>query len=83
MTSDETSIRVHYDQPAFALSAPIPAVRAVQALDILLSGQIDGSHHRLAVIDEAVRMLAGDDYEALIQAYESDGEYSWDAGIPG
>ena len=49
-------------------------------------GQIDGSHHKLWVIDQVVRILAGADYEQIISDH-CDGEdgpdtYDWDIGIP-
>lgn len=66
----------------FSLSAPIPPERAAKALSVLVtSGQVDGAHHKAAVIDHAVRILAGTDYDALIQAHSRGGEYSWDIGI--
>jgi len=55
------------------------------ALRVLLDyGQTDGGHHKVWVIDQAVRALAGNRYEELIAAYK-DGEdgpdtYEWDEG---
>ena len=48
-------------------------------------GGIDGAHHKAWVIDQMVRMLAGDDY-ARIVADACNGEdgpdtYEWDEGI--
>ena len=48
-------------------------------------GDIDGAHHKSWVIDQMVRALAGEDYDAII-ANACDGEdgestYSWDVGI--
>lgn len=48
-------------------------------------GQADGSHHKAHVIDQVVRILTGEGYDAWIAAYR-DGEdgpdtYSWDEGI--
>lgn len=48
-------------------------------------GQTDGAHHKTWVIDQMVRALMGDDYEAWAAAY-MDGEdgpetYFWDEGI--
>lgn len=48
-------------------------------------GGIDGAHHKMWVIDQMVRALAGDDY-ARIVAEACDGEdgpdtYEWDVGI--
>lgn len=48
-------------------------------------GGIDGDHHKLWVIDQMVRALAGKHYDALIseaRAGEDGPEtYSWDVGI--
>lgn len=49
-------------------------------------GQVDGDHHKAWVIDQTVRILAGDRYEHFIAEYRSedgDGEpiYTWDEGI--
>lgn len=56
------------------------------ALRILLDyGQTDGAHHKLWVIDQAVRRIAGSYYDKLISAHKN-GEsgpntYEWDTGI--
>lgn len=47
-------------------------------------GGIDGAHHKTWVIDQMVRALAGDRYEAIV-AEACGGEdgpetYSWDTG---
>lgn len=45
-------------------------------------GSIDGDHHRAWVIDQMVRVLAGDDYERLIsEECTEDGEIDWYTGI--
>jgi hypothetical protein len=60
--------------------------RVQLALELLIEdGQVDGQHHLRWVIDQAVRVLAGSDYERRIADY-CDGEdgpetYSWDEGI--
>lgn len=48
-------------------------------------GQIDGAHHKLWVIDQIVRLLAGDEYDTIITQAKA-GEhgpntYRWDVGI--
>lgn len=48
-------------------------------------GGIDGAHHKTWVIDQTLRILAGDRYGEIIKAAR-DGEdgpntYSWDCGI--
>jgi len=57
-----------------------------KALEIAFSyGQIDGAHHKTWAIDQMVRALTGDGYDAWIKEYENevDGEkeYEWDTGI--
>mgnify|MGYP001297317325 FL=1 len=44
-------------------------------------GQTDVSDHRLWVIDQMVRILAGDGYEEII-AYACDGCGDWKVGTP-
>lgn len=50
-------------------------------------GQIDGSHHKMWVIDQMVRTLCGseEEYERWVETYETPlGEYEtyeWDIGI--
>jgi hypothetical protein len=55
------------------------------ALDMLISyGGIDGGHHKMWVIDQAVRILTGDDYEKVIHdaCFVGDEQmYDWDEGI--
>lgn len=61
--------------------------RIKEALSLAWSyGQIDGSHHRLWVIDQMVRVLCGgeEEYRKWVEAYETpDGEdyWEWDTGI--
>jgi hypothetical protein len=48
-------------------------------------GGIDGDHHKMWVIDQIVRILAGDEYDEIIRK-ACDGEdgpdtYDWDVGI--
>lgn len=48
-------------------------------------GQIDGEHHKMWVIDQTVRILAGKKYDKWINDYIYDEEtgdcYSWNKGI--
>lgn len=51
-------------------------------------GQNDSGQHLQWTIDQMVRALTGDGYEAWVEEYEGDPEdyenhYEWDAGIPG
>lgn len=62
---------------------------AEKALRILLDyGQCDGSHHKTWAIDQAVRALAGNYYEKLIESYKCGDEhegpdtYVWETGMP-
>jgi len=49
-------------------------------------GGIGGDHHKAWVIDQMVRILAGENYEALVKE-ACDGEdgpdtFTWEIGIP-
>lgn len=59
--------------------------RVQLALEQLADGQVDGQHHLRWVIDQAVRILAGDGYEQWVADFRvgEDGPetYSWDEGI--
>lgn len=48
-------------------------------------GGIDGAHHKMWVIDQMLRILLGDSYEAeVVEANTKDGDpnaYEWDTGI--
>lgn len=48
-------------------------------------GGIDGAHHKDWVIDQVIRILAGDDYDRVVKeaCNGEDGPetYSWDCGI--
>ena len=44
-------------------------------------GDIGGAHHKQWVIDQMLRLIAGDAYTTLIEYYEQDGENKWDTGI--
>lgn len=47
-------------------------------------GQIDGSHHKMWVIDQMARALLEDEYEEWVKRYETpDGDdyWEWDTGI--
>ena len=63
-----------------------PENRIREAISLLLAyGGYDGSHHKTWVIDQTLRILAGDAYEELVADFK-DGEdgpdtYEWDTGI--
>ena len=51
-------------------------------------GQIDGSHHKMWVIDQMIRVLTGDNYDTIIEMAckpeegdEDQEVYEWDGGI--
>jgi len=48
-------------------------------------GGIDGDHHKMWVIDQMVRILAGDKYEKIIRkscaGEDGPATYGWDIGI--
>lgn len=60
-----------------------------EVADFLLEyGDVDGAHHKQWVIDQALRLAAGDSYDRMISLYEDevdeDGEpfiHEWDKGI--
>lgn len=66
------------------MSAPIPEIYIEEAVNIALRfGMIDGAHHKQWVIDQMLRILLKEKYEAVISEYNSDLEYDpWDKGIP-
>ena len=56
------------------------------AVEVLLfDGAYDGAHHKQWVIDQAIRILMGDNYDRTIEIFKSgeDGPdtYEWDEGI--
>lgn len=56
-----------------------------EALSLAEYGQIDGAHHKTWTIDQMVRVLTGDNYDAWVAEYRrgEDGPetYEWDTGI--
>lgn len=64
-----------------------PEARIEKALDVILQyGGIDGAHHKAWVLDQAVRALTGDEYNAWVQqacaGEQGPDTYDWDVGIP-
>jgi hypothetical protein len=62
--------------------------RIEKALEVAFRcGQIDGDHHKLWVIDQMVRALTGNGYDAWVKEYQGelteDDEYGyvWETGI--
>lgn len=80
----------HPQQPAYDFDEAIAIVGSSnsvkKALRLALAfGSDDGDHHKMWVIDQMVRALAGDNYDKLI-ASKRNGEdgpetYEWDTGI--
>ena len=60
-----------------------------RAIDLgIRYGQIDGSHHKMWVIDQMMRILTGSEYEKIIkenslpkEGDDEDAVYEWDCGI--
>lgn len=44
-------------------------------------GQVDGDHHKTWVIDQTVRVLTGNGYEAWVKAGDGPETYEWDEGV--
>lgn len=60
--------------------------RIERAIELAVAcGGIDGDHHKAWVIDQMVRLLAGDDYDRIVEEARAgeDGPdtYEWDCGI--
>ena len=60
--------------------------RILEALEVAMKyGSVDGAHHKMWVIDQIVRILAGENYNIWIEDFcrGEDGEntYEWDCGI--
>ena len=55
-----------------------------KTLDILKDGIIDGGHHKMWVIDQAVRALTGDGYDDWVRKFcageDGPDTYYWDVG---
>ena len=57
------------------------------AIDIAVRyGGIDGDHHKAWVIDQMVRVLAGDVYDSVVKLAcagdDGPNTHEWDVGIP-
>ena len=52
-----------------------------RAAVLVLNGAVDAPHHRQWFLDQAVRLLTGDDYEDLILAFQSVIGEEWDTGV--
>lgn len=57
--------------------------RISKAVAIAPLGQLDGSHHRLWVIDQMLRsLLTEGEYIAFTKAWENDNDDEWEQGSP-
>lgn len=68
------------------MNQPADKERIESAIDLAVRwGGTDGAHHKDWVIDQMVRTLAGDRYDAIVAAAKAgeDGPetYSWNVGI--
>lgn len=56
-----------------------------QAIEFAFEWTVDGDHHKMWVIDQMLRILAGDSYDSLVtqSCVGEDGPdtYGWDTGI--
>jgi hypothetical protein len=59
--------------------------RIEKALDMAGYGAFDGAHHKMWAIDQMVRILTGDGYDAWVKDYcageDGPSTYEWDTGI--
>ena len=60
--------------------------RVTKTIEVIANyGGIDGGHHKQWVLDQAMRFLLGDDYNAWISVYccgeDGPDTYEWDTGI--
>ena len=60
--------------------------RAKAAIELAVRyGGIDGDHHKAWVIDQMVRILAGDEYESVVRmacnGEDGPNTYTWETGI--
>lgn len=51
--------------------------RIISAAEALVDGVHDGAHHKMYAIDQAMRILLGDQYESIVSLIDG-----WDEGIP-
>lgn len=60
-----------------------PNTKIQDALDLICTyGGVDGDFHQKWLVDQLLRILTGEDYDAWVKDYEEDGEYEWDEGVP-
>lgn len=42
---------------------------------------VEGAHHKQWVIDQMLRLIAGEAYTTIVQQYEAETGQTWDTGI--
>lgn len=57
-----------------------------EAMNLIIRyGGIDGGHHKAWVLDQVMRVLAGDQYDEIVrkacEGVDGPNTYSWDVGI--
>ncbi len=61
------------------------AEKTDKALEMATWGATDGAHHKVWVIDQMVRILAGENYDEWVREFSAgeDGPstYEWDEGV--
>lgn len=61
------------------------AEKIQKALELAEYGSYDGDHHKMWVIDQIVRVLTGDGYDAWVRTFcageDGPNTYAWDTGI--
>lgn len=78
--SDEKGMHVVAAESATTLEEA--QSRIMKALAVLIQyGNVDGDHHKRWAIVEAVRELAGDQFDAVVQERLDEG-YEWSNGSP-
>lgn len=71
----------HDSDPDKAMERVVPKDAARAALDYAKDSQYDGDHHKMWVIDQMVRQITGDQYDAWVKEFEEANLTTWDTGI--
>ena len=72
----------HCGRMAAEIRADLLDVSIGQALDLVdRYGMTAGEHHQQWLIDQILRALLGDGYDAWVAAYNKPGYVTWDTGI--
>lgn len=80
----DEKLRAAYNDQIRIIEEQADIIGGVQEL-VYKWGGIDGSHHKQWLIDEIIKLIAGDNYESWVKAYNNgecgDSTYEWDEGI--